>query len=109
MAQDTQGIDYEPVNPGRVFQPNATFHAVVATENAPDNTELTVRWFVQDVGGAEPCNTLITEPFTLEISGSRNVDFTLNPPPGAEWPLGVYRVEIYVNGNLDLDVDFTVE
>jgi len=109
MAQDTQGSDYEPVNPGRVFPPDATFHAVVATENAPANTEVTSRWFVQDVGGAEPCNTQIIEPFTITVEGARNLDFTLDPPPGVEWPVGVYRVEIYVNGNLDLDVDFTVE
>ncbi|MBI1882272.1 MAG: hypothetical protein HYR94_29215 [Chloroflexi bacterium] len=109
MAQDTQGSEYEPVNPGRVFPPNATFHAVVAIENAPDNTEVTARWFVQDVGGAEPCNTEIIKPFRLTTSGSRNLDLTLQPPPGTEWPVGVYRVEIYVNGNLDLDVDFNVE
>ncbi|MEW5961092.1 MAG: hypothetical protein AB1801_25480 [Chloroflexota bacterium] len=109
IAQDTQGAEYEPVNPGRVFPPDATFHAVVALENAPDNTEIKARWYVQDVGGAEPCNTEVIQPFTLTTSGSRNLDFTLQPPPGAAWPLGVYRIEIYVNGNLDLDVDFNVE
>jgi hypothetical protein len=109
MAQDTQGDNFEPVNPGRVFTPDATFHAVATLENAPDNTEVTAMWFVEDVGSAEPCNTLITDPFTLTTSGSRNLDFTLQPPPGVQWPLGRYRVEVYVNGNLDLDVTFTVE
>jgi hypothetical protein len=109
MAQDTQGDNFEPVNPGRIFTPDATFHAVATLENAPDNTEVTAMWFVEDVGSAEPCNTLITDPFTLTTSGSRNLDFTLQPPPGVQWPLGRYRVEVYVNGNLDLDVTFTVE
>jgi hypothetical protein len=109
MAQDTEGANFEPVNPGRVFSPDATFHAVVTIENAPDNTEIMARWFVVDVGGAEPCNTQIVQPFTLTTSGSRNLDLTLQPPPGAEWPVGVYRVEVYTNGNLDLDVDFSVE
>jgi hypothetical protein len=109
MAQDTQGANFEPVNPGRVFSADATFHAVVTVENAPDNTEIMARWFVVDVGGAEPCNAQIIQPFMLTTSGSRNLDFTLQPPPGAEWPVGVYRVEIYTNGNLDLDVDFRVE
>jgi hypothetical protein len=109
MAQDTQGSNYEPVNPGRVFGPDAVFHAVVAIENAPDNTQVAAVWYVEDVGSAEPCNTPITAPFTLTTSGSRNLDFTLQPPSGAKWPLGVYRVEIYVNGNLDRDVTFNVE
>ncbi len=109
MAQETTGDDYEPVNPGPVFSPTSTFHAVVAIEDAPDNTEFAARWFVEDVGGAEPCNTPITGPFTLTTSGSRNLDFSLDPPPGAEWPLGLYRVEVYVNGSLDQDVDFRVE
>jgi len=109
MAQSTQGDNYEPVNPGRVFPPDAPFHAVVATENVPENTEVTALWYVQDVGSAEPCNMLITDPFTLETSGSRNLDFTLQPPPGVQWPEGWYRVEVYTNGNLDLDITFSVE
>lgn len=109
MAPETEGANYEPVNPGRVFAPDATFHAVVAVEDAPDNMEITARWFVVDVGGVEPCNTEIIQPFVLTTSGSRNLDLTLQPPPGVEWPLGVYRVEIYGNGNLELDVDFRVE
>ena len=109
MARGTAGPDYDPVDPVTVFSPEATFHAVVATQSVPENTEFRVAWFAQDVGSVEPCNTPIAAPFALTTSGTRNLDFSLAPPPGLRWPAGTYRVEVYANGRLEAEKVFHVE
>ena len=107
MAQDTSA-QRQPINPGRIFRPDSVFHAVLTTENAPANTRVAARWFVTDVGGVEPCNTEIAKRLEMVTAGSGNLDFTSKLPAGVKWPVGLYRVEIYVNGNLVLDTDFGV-
>jgi len=107
MAEDTSA-QRQPINPGRIFRPDSVFHAVVTTENAPANTRVAARWFVTDVGDVEPCNTEIAKRFEKVTAGSGNLDFTSKLPAGVKWPVGLYRVEIYVNGNLVLDTDFGV-
>lgn len=104
MALDAQGANKDPVNPTTLFPPNATFHAVVATQNAPANTVFTADWFATDIG-APDCNIEI-DSTDLTTDGTRNIDFTLKPK--TVWPNGTYRVEISVNGVLDRVVSFTV-
>ncbi len=106
MAEDVKGAELEPVNATRFFKTSSVFHAVVALSNAPTNTKVKAVWFAQDIGNAEPCNSRLTE-YELTASGSHNVDFTYRPP--SKWPVGIYRVEIYVNDNLNIDVDFRVQ
>lgn len=105
MARDVTGANFDPVGITDTYaadQPE--FHAVVTVSNAPNDTLVKAVWVAVDV---DPNTTL--DETEVNVEGSRNLDFTLQPPPGVEWPLGFYRVEIYVNGNLDLDVDFSVE
>jgi hypothetical protein len=104
MALDARGTTKDPVNPTTVFPPTATFHAVVATQNAPANTMFTATWFATDIG-APDCNVEI-ETAELTTDGTRNIDFTLSPK--TVWPNGTYRVEISVDDVLDQVVSFTV-
>jgi hypothetical protein len=106
MAEDVQGDKGDPVNPTTTFKPQATFHAVVAIENAPKDTQLKVAWYAVDVGEAASPNTEI-DSYELSADGTRNIDFTLKPK--TQWPVGKYRVEIYLNGNLDRTVEFSVK
>jgi hypothetical protein len=105
MALDVKGDNKEPINPTILFSSNSVFHAVVTIENAPANTQLKATWYATDVGSAADPNTLI-DSFELSSDGSRNLDFTLAPK--AAWPVGTYRVEIAVNGNVERVVDFSV-
>lgn len=106
MAESTQGANKDPVNPTTTFASNATFHAVVRTQNAPANTKFKSVWYAVDVGNVAPPNTLIDET-ELSTDGTRNIDFTLSP--STAWPSGSYRVEIYVNGVLDTVKTFNVK
>lgn len=94
----------DPKNPTVVFAPNAIFHVVVTTQNAPANTKIAATWYATDLG-APNCNMLI-DTADLATDGSRNIDFSISPR--TSWPNGKYRVEILVNGIVDRVVSFTV-
>jgi hypothetical protein len=106
MAEGTQGDNRDPVNPTMAFKQEATFHAVVAVDNAPDNSAFKAVWYADDTNGVAECNTKIDE-YELTTSGSRNLDFSLKPT--TKWPTGRFSVEIYVNGVLDQVVMFVVQ
>jgi len=106
QGQDAQG---KPVNPGRIFRPDApAIYAVLTTEKVPANTRAEARWFATDLGGVEACNTQMAR-FEMPALTAGNPYFYVNSPrPVGIWPEGLYRIEIYVNGNLALRTDFAV-
>ena len=106
MAPATQGDNYDPVNPGRVFGPGDTIHAVVKIQNAPDSTNFKAVWYADDTRGALPCNNKLNET-ALTAGGSNNLDFKVWYTP--QWPVGEYRVEIYVDDTLAITTTFTVQ
>lgn len=106
MAKDTQGDQRDPVGPTKVFTPNAIIHAVTAIQDAPADTKFTAVWYAVNVGSAADCNTKI-DTNDLTTDGSRNIDFSLSPTKS--WPSGTYRVEIFVNDQLDQFVAFSVK
>jgi sporulation-control protein spo0M len=61
---------------------------------------------VTDVGPDIACNSLI-DSTEISTSGTRNLDFNLTPE--TQWPVGMYRVEVYVNGELDTVKEFRVQ
>jgi len=105
MARDTQGDNKDPVDPTTTFGPSDVFHAVVVTKEAPADTAFKAIWYADDTNGVADCETVIDE-FELTTDGTRNIDFTLAPKES--WPVGEFRVEIFVNGTLDKIVLFTV-
>ncbi len=105
LALDTQGVNKDPVNPTALFPPGAVIHAIVAIQNAPANTRFTATWYAVDVGGIVPPNTRI-DSTDLTTERTRNLDFALAPT--TTWPVGKYRVDISVNGQIDQSADFVV-
>ncbi len=106
MAEDAKGELAEPVNPTTVFKPSTNFHAVVTISNAKPSTKFKAVWYTVDVGTAAPPNTLIDQA-EVTTEGSRNLDFFLQPAQA--WPVGAYRVEVFVNEVLDQVVIFSVK
>ncbi|MCL4393789.1 MAG: hypothetical protein M1482_03090 [Chloroflexi bacterium] len=106
MAKGTEGSDKHPVDETNTFGTTDIFHAVVAIQDAPANTDFKATWYIVDAGSAAAPNSSIgvTE---LKTDGTRNVDFSLRPP--SEWPVGSYRVDISVNGTVDTSRDFDVQ
>jgi hypothetical protein len=106
FAKDVQGSNLDPVNTTTVFNPGDTIHAVVATNNAPKDTQFKADWYVVDIGDASQANKLIASS-VLSASGTRNLDFKLTPT--SSWPSGTYRVEISVNGQVEYTGEYTVQ
>ena len=73
-------------------------------------------WIAEDVGKAAPANTQITEAAVVvddKALGARQADgyhgsFNLTRPT-AGWPLGKYRVDLFVDGKLLRAIRFTVQ
>jgi hypothetical protein len=103
LATDVAANTYTPINPTTTFARTAIVHLVVAIQNVPTNTLFKVKWYANDVGTAAPCNTFVDEVELYE-AGTKNLDYTL----GAPNPVGTYRAEIYVNGNLHQVIAFAI-
>jgi hypothetical protein len=106
MAKGVKGPEKQPVNLSTIFKPAEIIHAVVKVKDAPSETNITAIWVATDVGSAaDPDTEIITT--TVQISGSGNIDFTLEP--NKPLPVGDYRVEIQVEGETIQVQEFQVK
>jgi hypothetical protein len=108
LAKDTQGANFTPVEITDAYEPaQATFHAVVTLQDAPQNLKLGATWYLVRAAGYQSNSKIDEKTLNVEQGGSRNVDFTLKTTQ-ATWPPGTYCVEIYADGELALSKTFTV-
>jgi hypothetical protein len=86
--------------PMTTFSPTDTIYVAIMTEgNAPAAT-LTTRWTYEDGQPVEESSQ------SLVMSGPATTDFHIMKPGG--WPVGVYKVEILLDGTAARAVGFTV-
>jgi hypothetical protein len=84
------------------FAPDEIFYCLVNVANAPEDTVTKAAWYAVDVPGVDP-NFLIDE---TEIAGGGDITFDLSNDQ--YWPDGIYKVEIYLDGELDRTLEFSV-
>jgi hypothetical protein len=96
--------DYDGNDPTTTFAQDEIFYCVVELANAPDDTVVKASWMALAVDGVEP-NTLIDE--TELTTGSGTLHFELNN--NGLWPLGKYAVQLYLDGELEQTLEFTVQ
>ena len=108
LSKDVTGDNFEPSDPTTTFpidQP--VIHLVVNVANAPSDTKVKAVWTAVDVGDAAPANTQIAEvEVTLDASGTAH--FTLSVPDSGAWPVGKYKVDVYLNDKLDRTLEYSV-
>ncbi|MCA9974349.1 MAG: trypsin-like peptidase domain-containing protein, partial [Anaerolineales bacterium] len=98
LAQDADGTQTTTT-----FAPQDTFYLIVDLRNAPDGTKVKASWTTVNAEGADP-NTNLSD-VELE-SGSSSLTFDLkNDGP---WPAGDYKVDVYLNDELNRTLDFKV-
>jgi hypothetical protein len=107
MAANTQGDNFEPVGVTDTYATDqAVFHAVVSVANAPSDTRVKAVWTAIDVGEAAPPDSVVDQT-EISVEGSRNIDFALASDSG-QWPPGTYKVDVYLNDELDRTLSFSV-
>ncbi len=96
----------EAVDPTSIFAPDdLELHLVVKVADAVEGTSLKAIWHVVEVQDYEP-QVIDEVPYTL--SGGENVaDFTLTN--GQPWPVGKYKVDLYLNDNLVQTLEYEVQ
>ncbi|HNW97197.1 MAG TPA: hypothetical protein PKK00_02150 [Bacteroidales bacterium] len=104
LAKEVSGGNKEKISEN-TFHPNdGPFHFIVYVANAPSETKVKASWYAIDVEGEK--NKLIDENEVV-LQSSDNVDFNLSLP--RQWPMGTYRVDLFLNDKLDRSVQFYVK
>jgi hypothetical protein len=82
--------------------------AMFKTKGIKDGDNVRGVLIAEDVGDVAPANTKVLEK-TLALDGDTNDgDFNFSKPTKG-WPVGKYRVEVYVNDELATTAKFTIE
>ena len=98
LAADPDGEQHT-----EVFTTDQIFYLLVDLANAPDDTVLKAIWIAVEVEDVEP-DFVIDE---VEITtGLPVVTFDLSND--YLWPTGTYKVDLYLNGDLDQSLEFEV-
>jgi len=83
-------------------------YAIFKTEGAKTGDKIRGVLIAEDVGDVAPANTKVLETI-LDIEGDTEAgDFNFDKPTNG-WPVGKYRVEIYVNDELATAAKFTIK
>ncbi len=99
MSTDTDGA-----NRTTAYGQDAVFYAQVDLANAPDDTKLKAVWFAVNAEGVEANFQIEETEFT---SGDGLVHFELSND--SLWPVGQYKVDIYLNDTLTKTLTFDVQ
>jgi len=86
-----------------VFAQDEVFYCKVELANAPDDTMVKASWTAVNVEGEEP-NIFLDE---TELTTGDNI-LTFELSNNGLWPTGSYKVDVYLNGELDQTLAFEV-
>jgi hypothetical protein len=95
--------------PSTTFASNTPkLYAIFKTEGAKTGDKIRGVLIAEDVGDVAPANTKVLETI-LDMEGDTEAgDFNFDKPTN-DWPVGKYRVEIYVNDELATMAKFTIK
>ena len=102
LAKDNNGEAGEATT---TFEPSdSKIHCVITLNKAKAGTKIRTVWIAVDVAGTknDEIKTLdyTTNSFEKEIAGFITWK--------GDWPKGQYRLEVYINGNLDKTIEYTI-
>jgi len=97
--------DSEGTQETTVYAQDQPFYCIVELANAPEDTTLKAVWTAVEAEGTEP-NLVIDD---AEITAGNENVFTFDLTNNGLWPIGKYKVDLYLNGELDRTLEFEVQ
>jgi hypothetical protein len=95
--------------PETTFAPDTPkLFAMFKTKGIKDGNKVRGVLIAEDVGGVAPANTKVLEKTLALDEDTDDGDFNFSKPTKG-WPVGKYRVELYVDDELATTTEFTVE
>jgi hypothetical protein len=106
-AEQARGYaDGKATDTSTTFAPSDTpLHYVVTLGSAPDDTKVKAVWTIVDAGDGQYKDQKLDE--SVLQSGSGVLNFTLAGKQA--WPVGKYKVDLFLNDKLDRTSDFLVQ
>jgi len=104
IADAKTARDYDGNDPTNVFAQDETFYCTVELANAPDDTTVKASWTAVEVDGEQP-NTFIDEAELTTGSGILHFELSND----GLWPVGKYKVDLFLNGELKRTLEFEVQ
>jgi hypothetical protein len=102
MASDSNG---DPGDETSSYEPaDHKVHCLIELNKAKKGTQIRFVWKAIDVEGEKNKEIKTTEYSTNSFENKVHGHLTLP----YDWPKGSYRVEVYINGNLDKTIDYTI-
>ncbi len=109
LSNSRTAFDEDGINTSAVFGAFDTIYVVSDLSNGAAGNVISSTWYVEDADGVDPNFVIDTVAYT--VAEGENVDtiyFYFEPPDGG-WPAGIYRVEVFFNGNPSATLRFTVQ
>ncbi len=85
-------------------QDDYTVYCLVKLANAPDDTVVKAVWTAVDVEGVEPNFVIDTASIT-----SGDADLTFDLTNNQPWPVGKYKVDLYINDKFNRSLEYQVK
>ncbi len=96
----------QPGDHTNTFAPgDRTIHCVATLKEAKAGTEMKFSWWIVDADGTQNKKVKDIDYTTKTLENVIHGHLSLPQ----DWPKGKYKVEVYVNGNLDKTVNYTVQ
>jgi hypothetical protein len=103
MAKDDGG---QPGDHTTTFAPgDHTIHCVATLKEAKAGTDMKFSWWIVDADGTQDKKIKDIDYTTKTLENVIHGHLTLPQ----DWPKGKYKVEVYVNGNLDKTANYAVQ
>lgn len=92
-----------------VFAPSDIFYVVGDLKNAPAGTVVEARWLAVQIEGYDSGELIFEQTINdfTEESFAGTIYFQLSNDGG--WPVGEYKVDVYLDGNFVQSVPFSVQ
>lgn len=96
--------DYEPIGPTTVFSQTDDLYVSVQYFNLEEGQEIEFSWFQ-----GENLVDELTLTIDASMAGAEGYAASWFTNPGSPWPVGDYRVDVSLDGEMDHTIDFRVE